>query len=264
MEHKPWPLIILAFIHLIEPISKIIFYSIIFSVSPIKIVESFYQTETIIHQIHFYLLFPIAGIAIISVKKWSLPLFLFIECYVFIINLDYLYILYTTNQYLLFSSFIFFGFINIAIVSYLLIPAVRIAYLDPRIRWWESKPRYHTNIDCTINNGVTGKIQNISVNGVFVTTNYDIALDSNIEIAFNFKTNKNEYKIKPDVVILNKYDVKNTSGYGAVFHNLSKQDKKTIKSIIKYLEQSNATRRPPRKNPLTLYLWLKTFLTTGK
>lgn len=264
MEHKPWPLVVLAFIHFIEPLTKILFYSVLFNISPLQIAESTYENETLIQQFNFFLLFPIAGIAIFAVKKWSLPVFLFIEVYVFTINIDYLNVLYQTDQIFLFSCFIFFGAMNVIFVTYLLVPAVRIAYLDPRIRWWEASPRYHTNINCSINNSLTGVIQNISRSGVFITTNYDLPMDSTVRLEFKFKAQDKEINLKPKALVLNKYDITNSTGYGAIFYELTKEEKCLIKVIIKFLDKSKATRRPPHRNPLDLFRWFIKLITTGK
>jgi len=264
MEHKPWPLLILAFIHFIEPLTKVLFYSVIFSVTPLHIVQTLYQSETILHLFNFFCLFPLAGIAIFAIKKWSLPLFLLVELYVFIINIDYLQTLYQTDQILLFTSFVFFGVLNVIIVTYLLIPAVRIAYLDPRVRWWETYPRYHTNIDIKINNSISGKIQNISRSGVFITTNYDLPIDTAAQLDFTFNSQSKESNLKPNVVVLNKYEINNATGYGAIFHELTKNEKRLIKTIIKTLDKTGATRRPPRRNINTLLQWFITLVTTGK
>lgn len=264
MEHKPWPLLVLAFIHFIEPLIKIVLYSIIFNSSLLQILESMYEAKTAIQLFHFFFLFPIAGLAIYSIKKWSLPVFLLIEVYVFIINIGYLNNLYQTDQILLFTLFIFFGAVNIIIVWYLLVPAVRIAYLDPRVRWWEANPRYHTNIDCTIDNSITGKIQNISLSGVFITANYDLSIDSTVQLDFKFNTQANEINLKQKALILNKYNIKNSTGYGAIFYEPTKDNKKLIKVLIKFLDKSKATRRPPHRNPLNLIRWFITLITTGK
>jgi len=264
MEHKPWPLIILAFIHFVEPLTKILFYSFIYNISPGQIIESLFESDSAFQLFNFFFLFPIAGIAIFSMKKWSLLLFLLIEAYVLIINIAYLNSLYQTDQIALFASFIIFGVMNILIVTYLLVPAVRITYLDPRVRWWEAYPRYQSNIDCTINNSITGKIQNISISGVFITTNYDLPLDSSIQIEFNFKKNTNGLILKPKVLVLNKYDINNSTGYGAIFSELTNDERKSIKMLIKYLDKSNATRRPPRRGPLDFIRWCVTLFTTGK
>ena len=264
MEYKPWPLIILAIIHIIEPITKLFFYSFIYSISPLAIVDSLFQSETTLQLINFFVLFPIAGIAILAVKKWSLPVFLSIEIFVFINNIGYLHTLLDTHQYIMFSSFIIFGFLNITIVVYLLIPAVRIAYLDPRVRWWETHPRYQTDIDCTISNNLVGKIQNISLSGVFITSINHLELDSLVTVEFNAPSKNGTITLKPSLKVLNKYTVNNSYGYGAVFSNLTINELKQLKVLIKYLDKSKAIRRPAKRTIKSFFCWIFVLITTGK
>lgn len=264
MEHKPWPLLILAFIHFIEPVTKISFYSIYFNINPLDAVLNVYHSETALHAFEFFFLFPIAGFAIFSVKKWSYPVFILAELWVLMINVPYLTELYQTNQIPLMGFFILFGLLNLAIVSYLLLPAVRVAYLDPRIRWWEAKPRYSVNIDCRVNNKSLGTIKNISTSGVFITTDNNLEIDSDAVITFNFSAPSMEFNIKSKVLVLHKFSIYNIEGYGARFVDLTKENKHLVKSMIKYLEKSNTKRRPERRSYTDLIQWMLTLIKTGK
>ena len=264
MEHKPWPLLILAFIHFIEPITKIAFYSIFFHINPLEVITNVYNSDTLIHAFEFFFLFPIAGLAIYSVKKWSFPVFILVEIWVFIINAPYLNELYQTNQLWLLGFFALFGIINLTIVSYLLLPAVRVAYLNSNIRWWEAKPRYTVNIDCRLNNQTAATIKNISMSGVFISTENDLPINSNIELEFKFSVPSIALNIKSNVLVLHKFSINGIEGYGARFLDISKSNKRHVKTMIKYLEKSNTMRRPPRRNIGDLILWIITLVKTGK
>lgn len=264
MNHKPWPLLILAFIHLIEPLSKIAFYSFFFTLSPYSVVSQVIENSTALQLFEFFLLFPIAGLAILAVKKWSLYVFALVQIWVLTINIPYLIELYQTNQLWLFASFASFTVLNISIVSYLLVPAVRIAYLDPRVRWWESKSRYNVNIDCVIANKIVGTIKNISESGAFIKSNNALVTSSNVPLDFQFSSPSINFHLKTNVLILHKFNVNNTEGYGARFIGLSKDNMHSIKALVKFLDKSNVERRPPHRNLKSLFQWLSTLLRTGK
>lgn len=264
MNHKPWPLLILAFIHFIEPVTKITFYSIYFHINPLNAVVNVYQGSSAIQVFEFFFLFPIAGYAIYAVKKWSYPVFIIVEIWVFMINMPYLNELYQTNQMPLLGFFILFGAINLSIVTYLLLPAVRIAYLDPRIRWWEAKPRYSVNIDCKVNNKTAGTIKNISASGVFITTETNFIINSSVELAFQFTAPSIDFYIKSKAIVLHKFVINDIEGYGARFVDLSKDNKRQINKIIKYLDKSNTKRRPVHRNATDLIQWLTDVIKTGK
>jgi len=263
MEYKPWPLLILAFFHFVEPILKILFYSVYFQVSPVDVAIIEYQTGTAAHVFEYFFLFPIAGFAIYSVKKWSFPVFIFVELWVLVINMPYLNELYQTNQFWLFGFFVVFGVLNITVVSYLLLPAVRIAYLDPRLRWWEASPRYALDISVSMNDEFIGMIKNISKSGVFIATHKKLLVDSEVALEFSLIPPQTSH-IRLKAAVKHKFFVNSTEGYGVRFLNLTAKNKYLISTMIHYLESSGYDRRPPRRNIIDLFFWIKTLVQTGK
>ena len=259
---------ILAFFHFIEPFSKLTFYSVFFSMNPLEIISIEITEGSPRHIFEYFFLFPIAGVAIFAVKKWSLSVFLGVEFWVFISNLPYLQELYTTQQYLLFSFFIIFAVLNVTVVSYLLIPAVHVAYLDPKIRWWEAKPRYTINAECSIDkNDNVATIRDISENGVFISSKNDLEIGSEVNLCFKVeraaaRLTKDELSIRAKVV--HHFSVDNHPGYGARFTLVSRADRGIIRKMIRALDASNAKRRPPRLTFSDLVSWIKTLMVTGK
>ena len=267
MEYKPWPLLILAFFHFIEPVTKVLFYSVYFHLNPLSVVVLEYQAATALQVFEYFFLFPIAGIAIFAVKKWSFPVFILVELWVLITNLPYLSELYQTQQGWLLSFFIFFGTLNIIVVSYLLLPAVRIAYLDPRIRWWEAKPRYTVSIECEINKQAAGTIRNISKSGVFIATNNELPINSEIHLDFTAISPLNKsrhFHIQINAIVLHKFKINNHEGYGIRYSTPDHKNRLLMNSMIKHFEKSNFERRPARRNIIDLLHWLRTLITTGR
>lgn len=263
MKYKPWPLLILAFFHFIEPLLKILFYSVYFQVNPIDVVMIEYKTASALHVFEYFFLFPIAGIALYSVKKWSFPVFLIVEVWVLAFNLPYLNELYQTNQTWLLGFFTLFGVLNITVVSYLLLPAVRIAYLDPRIRWWEAKARYAVEIPAKMNDSGMGMVKNISKTGVFIATHKELIIDSEVQLEFSLIPPRSTHLITKGVV-QHKFYMGNVEGYGIQFSEQSLSNKNTINSMINYLEKNDYDRRPPRRRLSDLAYWFKTLIQTGK
>ncbi len=266
MENKPWPLLILAFFHFIEPLTKIVFYSFYWHISPFEFVRVVIEHNggSMITNFEFFLLFPVAGLALFAVKKWSYFVFLAVQAWVFIVNVPYLIELYQTNQAWLLLSFIGFGLLNIAMVTYLLLPAVRIAYLDPRIRWWEAKPRYSAHIPCEIDGKIQSTVRNISQSGVFITADIDLPIDSDINLEFILNAAPTTFDIKSRAKVVYKFMVDGHEGYGARFTELSPDNKRLMKSMIKHLEKSHCQRRPPHRHLSDLIHWITALLTTGK
>ncbi|OFZ05138.1 MAG: hypothetical protein A2070_04555 [Bdellovibrionales bacterium GWC1_52_8] len=128
------------------------------------------------------ILYPLAAIAIYAVKGWSYPVFLLILA---------------SDSYLKFEGWqdfpeaftfeLFFATlaVNAVIVGYFLIPTVRAAYFDKRLRWWESKPRYRVKLRGLIKTEqLTARCTalNISEGGVFIKASHVLEPGSALNI----------------------------------------------------------------------------------
>ena len=264
MEYKPWPLLILAFFHFIEPCTKIGFYSVYFSVNPVDVLIIEYNASSALQFFEYFFLFPIAGIALFAVKKWSFPVFISVEAWVVLTNLSYFKELFVTSQFLLLAFFIFFLVLNVVVVSYLLLPAVRIAYLDPRIRWWEAKPRYSVSSEVKIGDHVAGNIKNISESGVFIASHDVLMIDSEVELEFSIIAQEQVFDCALNAMIVHKFAIDGLEGYGARFAKMNVHDRRHIHSMIKCLDKSHVERRPPRRGIKDLIHWLATLMKSGK
>jgi hypothetical protein len=168
MEKKPWPILVLAMIHFMEPIAKIFFYSWLWNQSPTIFFEP-WTLDTAYFRALFFFGFPIAGFAIYMVKNWSLPVFMGVQAVTLIGHIQNF-----SRSPESFPVYLVAGVtaLNCLVVCYFLVPAVRAAYLDPRLRWWEAKPRYRVNWDfkCDLNGkSYKGHILNISEGGMFLS-----------------------------------------------------------------------------------------------
>lgn len=256
MNYKPVPLLILAFLHFIEPITKLVFYGLFYNVSPIKIAEAEINSGGLLQSFQFFFLFPIAGFAIYQVKRWSFNVFLIIEAWVIFANLNYYKGLYKMGHYGMLAFWIAFAVINIGVVAYILLPAVRIAYLDPRVRWWEAKPRYQVKFPCRINGEHEGQVNNISESGLFILENEKLELGSPVKISFS----QNDMNFELDSMVIHKFELGGQSGFGVKFIDLLRENKKRLKNLCKVYESNNVERRPPKRKIFSdMKKWFKSF-----
>lgn len=261
MNYKPWPIIVLAIFHFIEPLTKISFFSLYYMISPLEVFLAEMRTGQIIHIIEFFFLFPIAGLAIIKVKKWSIPLFIAIQVWVIIANWNYLTFLYNSGQNTMLGFFILFLVINLAVVLFLLLPAVRIAYMDPRVRWWEAKPRYQITIPCQVDKSHQAEILNISESGVFIAENEKLETGSTISLDFNFYNQ--EFFL--DAKVIHGFSINNKPGYGVQFLDLSKEEKLRLQRLLAAFEALLIDRRPARRDDwIDFKNWIKNLMAHGK
>lgn len=256
---KPWPIIILALAHILAPIANIFYSSWLLNAG-----LRYYLIVTFLHGDKFgpilYLLgYPIAGIAIYKTNRWSYPIFFFIMTAMMVSN-------FMTwrqfPQFFNFASLLFTYVINFAVVSYFLIPQVRSVYFNPRLRWWETKPRYDVEIPTQIIVGEaasTGTIQNISEGGMFLESPMLLLLGN--EIQLGFVSQGNEIKIPGKIVHVREADPR---GYGVQFIH-TPESASLLKENVKLIKKSGAHERIGNVSLWQEFKsWFVTVLSSGK
>lgn len=266
MLRKPWPIIIISLIFMMLPISNIITTYIVI---PNKvsfydyILSLFLLPSNRLSLMELVLPGLIAGIATYSVKKWSyIVLLLFVlwtaisgsmELYKYYGQLNTIQILFVFVTPLLFS---------IVVALYFMIPTVKTTYFNKRIRWWEAKPRYQTEIKGNVradNNEIEGNIINLSVGGVFLEIEKSLNIDETFRLKFEYDGHKIDVNAK---VVFKKGD---TNGYGIKFENPDPESKRNLKNIIKSFKENNVELcRPIPLWDEDLKRWFYNFLKTGK
>ncbi|MFK7822924.1 MAG: PilZ domain-containing protein [Oligoflexales bacterium] len=254
MYYRPWPLVIIAIFHILEPFTKVAYYSIMQQTSPLAVIANQFQSNDFMHIFGFFCLFPIAGIAIYAVKRWSLGVFLGAECWALIANFSQLSYLVESTQYGKFATIIFFAVLNTVAVVYLMVPAVRIAYTDPKLRWWEAFARYYVDWNCTYASTEKGTIKNISKGGLFIKPENNYEKEGVVPISFTF----GEHKLNLSGRVIHNFTFEGIKGFGVEFHELDNSARQAVNNIIKDLETKKTKRRPERRAILnSFFTWAK-------
>lgn len=187
MKHKPLLFIIIGILHLIEPLIKIAYFkattpfgldTIISNISAIGTRELF----------EFWFMFPLAGLALLSVKRWSYPVFVGIQIYSIYTHLTYRPFTWPYVAQVPFYSSLILMAINMGIILYFALPAVRRPFFDRSVRWWESRTRYHLHLPCSIALGNPDilhdcDILNISLGGAWL--NYKGVIEDGTVMTLN-------------------------------------------------------------------------------
>lgn len=229
MKQKPWSIIILAVAHLFAPIGNIFFSSYVNSIGIWQNITERFQYENL-NQTLVFLLVPIfAGYAVFLCKKWSYYVYLVLMSYTIISGTMFWY---QSNGLLSIWPLIFLYVMNIAVVSYFLIPAVRSVYFDPRLRWWENKPRYYFEKTAELSVGegkLKGTLKNISETGAFVMM--DIPPKDSASVILSFENEGVPFEVPASVII---HDKMSEIGIGLKF-NHTDVTLKHIESLIEKL-----------------------------
>ncbi len=263
MIRKPWPIILISFVFFLIPFFNILINFLIFRTD-----YTFYDYiySLLVVPTNYLALFDmvvpslIAGFAVYSVKKWSYPVFLVCMAW-----LTY-QMLSTFSPHIRFSllllTIILPMIINILYVSYILLPNVRAAYFDPRLRWWETKPRYIFSTEMSIEeNGklTAAQITNISEGGIFAIVSVPVEPNTVVNLKFVILENPIELKAK---IVYRKPD---GASHGLQFFEMNRNQKLLMKKTIAKLAKENYEAvRPVPVWTEDFINWFSTLVKTGK
>jgi hypothetical protein len=185
MKSKPLAIVVLAALYFLAPLVNIWFSSYLEHLSVLEYLREAWARHEYLGLLFLFGLWPLAGLAIYAVKGWSYPVYLVIAGITVYSNT--VTWLQFPGQFSL-TLMLCAHAVNIGIVGYFLLPAVRAPYFDPRLRWWEQKPRYCVKIDAILKAGsateLKGQISNLSEGGVLVRSEAKLEAEAPVRIAF--------------------------------------------------------------------------------
>ncbi len=261
MRRRPWPLIILAVLHLIAPIGNIIFNAYLLDRSIPSYFVYALSPEYLVTNWVIIVAPIVAGFSIYSCKRWSF--------FVYLVSITALFVFsyegYHSKSHLIgLLPVILVYFTNILVVSYFLIPTVRNIYFDRRMRWWEIQARYKSDFKCNWSSHSStqshnGIVSNISINGLFLKSD-ELPKDKDI-LSIKVHFGAQVMGFKGEAIIHNRVDA---LGFGLKF-NHDKESKKQAQTIVDFLESKGHRITQLDARPEDSFsFWLRTLLTTGK
>lgn len=260
MKRKPWPLIVLAMLHFLAPLGNIVANSIFANVTIQAYTRALFQ-QTEFLRTFIFLCIPITGGVLIYIcKKWSYYLYLFLM----IIPFAYSYLSWQTQPTLELGIYLIaFYLVNLLVVGYFILPQVRQVYFDPRLRWWETKPRFKAEFETAftwVDQKGQGEIKNLSEGGLFIETDMKMNTMGRIDIDFKYK-DKN-YALKGEIVYSKNSNGRH--GYGVTLLT-NETTLETVKQLIRTMSEQGLliTSRAPNQEDTFSY-WVKRLLIHRK
>lgn len=203
-----------------------------------------------------YIVVPVvAGIMIYICKRWSFYGYLACLAVAFLVSL---YGFSTDVSLLNFVYLVGVLLVDFVLVAYFMVPAVRQIYLDPRLRWWESAPRYRADFEAEVVGNGLGQVVNISEGGLFFKSAAELADHAVIDIKFSYQSQS--YLVKGVVVHHRNMGV---HGYGIQFKH-SIESAKAVKHLVSMMEDDG--RRLHDRDPGeedSFMRWLRELVSTG-
>lgn len=134
MKNKPLIYTILSILCLIEPAIKILYFKAITQFDFAVILANLQARNTFMEVVDFWLIFPIAGLLVTRLRKWTYFAFIAVLAY---IN----YNIFTYEKYTwpynsdspFFYNYVV-SFLSVAVLVYFMTPKVRTQFFNKRIR----------------------------------------------------------------------------------------------------------------------------------
>jgi len=253
MKRKPWPIILIALFHVLAPFGNIIFNSLRADRTLIQTWNFWYYALPKPLFITYVILPPLAGIFIFICKRWSYWCYVVCLSFIFFSNV---YGFWTNMNLLNFLALALVMIIDLLVVAYFVTPSVRVVYFDPRMRWWETAPRYNFNLNGLMG-GHPGFIKNISAGGALVESGSSYSEGESVELSWDYENVS--YAMLGKIVY--QKPLKPPYACGVKFDHDAKS-KKTMKSLVKRLHKEGKMTQDRIPGPEdSFFAWVKKLAT---
>jgi hypothetical protein len=237
MKKKPLIFTILSILFLIEPAIKVLYFKASTQFDFLVIFANIKARNTFMEVVDFWLIFPIAGILITRLRKWTYFAFLAVLSYINYNIFTYEKYTWPYNSDSPFMYNYVIAMMSVIVTAYFLMPKVREPFFNRNVRWWENKARYNVQIACKLqSNSLTfpGQILNISQSGAFIEDSKYMKVGDSLQLDFNFLGQT----ITIPVQVMNKHSVGTVTGYGVKFNFVSFRQSIVVTKVIKVLKKS--------------------------
>ncbi len=238
MKNKPLIFTILSILCFIEPAIKILYFKAMTGFDFLVIFANLKARNSFIEVIDFWLIFPIAGLLITKLRKWSYFSFMGILAYIIYNILTYEKYTWPYNSDSPFLYHYLVALTSTAVFLYFLSPKAREPFFDRRVRWWEPKTRYNVQITCKLHSShvvFPSEILNISQTGAFILGSKYTKVGDKLLMEFNFLGQH----ITVPVEVMNEHSINNLAGFGVRFKFSTLAQSIRMGKVISILKKSH-------------------------
>ncbi|MCB0394703.1 MAG: PilZ domain-containing protein [Bdellovibrionales bacterium] len=181
----------------------------------------------------------VVGYGVFRVRPWGYFAFLGYSS-ALVLGMSFRHFLNPTT----FSYFTVVGFIaGVGAIAAFIQKHFSAPYFNPHLRWWESDPRFQTelNVSLSVDGGShSATVRDLSRSGCFLSSEARVAPGDVVKIKITLL----DYQFSSEARVIRVSE--KLDGFGLMFYDLDKENKKTVKAIIKYLcENHTPTRNMP-------------------
>ncbi len=217
MKNKPVIFTLLSILCFIEPVIKVLYFKAATDFDFMVIIGNVMARNTFREVMDFWLVFPLAGLLIMKLRRASYFTFMGVLLYIIhnIVTYEKYTWPYNSEEPFIYNKIV--AVIAMAVFVYFLSPKARQPFFDRRVRWWEPKARYTVNLNCKLDNGhlcFPSSIVNLSHSGAFISYSPYLKVGDKVEIEFNFLSNV----ITLPLEVMNEHEILGQKGFGVKFN----------------------------------------------
>ncbi|MCO4794262.1 MAG: PilZ domain-containing protein [Bacteriovoracaceae bacterium] len=201
MKNRPLLIVLLGVLHLLEPIFKVFYFKTKTHFDLVTILSNltYVEISSLKGLVDFWLVFPIAGLALLSVKRIAWYFFISIQFYSIITHLTYQRFAWPYFAEVPFFSSVFLLIMNFILIIYICLPEVRMLFFEKSNRWWETRTRYAFTLPIKLWHTNPEKLEqacllNLSETGALIRFNRDIDLKEFVHLEISFQDIKVQVK----------------------------------------------------------------------
>lgn len=239
MNKRPLPFLILAVLHFLEPLFKILFLKFQTGFEWMVIFDNVFSITSAKAIFEFWFLFPLAGFAILGAKKWSYPLFVTVQVYSIYAHLTYQKFTWPYVADTPFISHTLLLVFNMGVIAYFLMPDVRRIFFEPGLRWWETPTRFYFDLPCSLTFGnssdlIDVHIKNISRTGCFIGYAGDVMDGQPLTLHLTY--GKHDIRLSGEIMRVSEFQ--GERGIGVKFHYQNIWDQLTVRRMLSDLQKA--------------------------
>ncbi len=262
MRTRPWALVVLAVIQLLTPVVNLLFNAWIYRV-PVRLVFRWSWDNGWLTLMEFWVIPVLAAFAILRMRRWSYALF--VVAMLWMLG-RHIFLWSQSQGTVSTSAMIYVTVLQLALVTYFLLPAVRTPFFDPRVRWWETKPRFELLLPVLLRRDPTtawikATILNLSEGGCFIECSEKLESGDSLDVEIDVFSQKFEARGK----VVHAREVSGEKRcYGIQFAHQA-ESLERFQGLVSGLEAMGfRDRTRPASFWESFRDWLKTLLTSGK
>lgn len=229
MQRKPLMIQLIALGYLLSPFFFILQY-FYFSGQPLSDTST-WQSILTPYKLSFIVLPPIIAFGIYRIRLWGWYLSLVHMLFLLGNNVLAFLVGSRTPPW----AIIAFTLVTLTVLLTFVRNTVRAPYFNPRIRWWESKPRYAITLKVAVQNDRTqfqGETFNISEGGLFMASETPVTISEMFKLQIS-RNGETPVEAQGQVVWVNPPGQKLPQGFGFCFTELNANALGEIRRYIK-------------------------------